>query len=182
MNRTLLAIVLVGAIPAVPQAASNIPRSVLASGGGTASGTSHLARFTLGQPVAAGVGSAGHFLWSGFWGPVFGGSVDVPTTDPSIPTELALLPGRPNPFSRTTTIQFDVPRTAGASPARVRLRVYDMSGRLVRTLRDGPMEAGRFSIEWRGDDDEGRPLAAGVYACVLDTLLGRVTCRAVLLR
>lgn len=182
MKRILLAAVFLGVLPAASQAATVITQSVVAPGGGTASNAGHLVRFTLGQCVTAGAGSAGHFMWSGFWGPLYGAPVDVPGIDLPIPTAFALLPGRPNPFSRTTTITFEVPREATESSARIRLRVYDMGGRLVCTLYDRRAEPGRFAIEWRGDDETGRPLAAGIYTCVLDTPGGRLTRRAVLLR
>jgi hypothetical protein len=65
----------------------------------------------------------------------------------------------PNPFNPVTKIAFDV-RTGGAM---VTLRVYDVSGRLVRTLVDGFEPAGTRSVSWYGRDDQGRPVASGIY-------------------
>jgi len=65
----------------------------------------------------------------------------------------------PNPFNTTTTIKFSLPET---SP--VNLIIYDVSGRLVRTLIDGQVvEAGRKEMRWDGIDDSGRQVSAGVY-------------------
>jgi uncharacterized repeat protein (TIGR01451 family) len=68
---------------------------------------------------------------------------------------------RPNPFNPTTTIDFDVPR--GGDAALARLRVYDVAGRLVRTLVDGPMNAGRHTLVWDGRDQESAALPTGIY-------------------
>ena len=47
--------------------------------------------------------------------------------------------------------------------SRASLRVYDVSGRLVRTLVDGALAAGDHEVLWRGRDDGGREVASGVY-------------------
>jgi hypothetical protein len=64
----------------------------------------------------------------------------------------------PNPFNPTTTIALDLPR-AGT----VRLQVYDLRGRLVRTLLDEHRPAGHHEVVWNGRDDAGRALSSGVY-------------------
>ena len=61
-------------------------------------------------------------------------------------------------------LRFDLAR-----PQRASLRIFDASGRLVRTLRDGPHEAGGHEAVWRGEDDHGRRVAAGVYFARLET-------------
>jgi flagellar hook assembly protein FlgD len=45
----------------------------------------------------------------------------------------------------------------------VEVAVFDLSGRLVRTLRQGRLEAGTQNIAWDGRDDDGRPAAGGIY-------------------
>jgi hypothetical protein len=65
----------------------------------------------------------------------------------------------PNPFNPATEIRFSVP----AGGASVSLRVYDVTGRLVRTLVDGHRAAGTHTVTWQGDDDRGRPAASGTY-------------------
>jgi len=88
----------------------------------------------------------------------FGGAVSaVPGTLPAaVPVLRANVP---NPFNPTTVLRFDLP-----SQARVSLRVYDIAGRLVRTLLvEAETAAGPHEVLWRGDDDAGRPLASGTY-------------------
>jgi hypothetical protein len=69
-----------------------------------------------------------------------------------------LYANEPNPFNPRTTIKFSTARDG-----RVTIVVYDVSGRLVRTLVDGPQKAGTHSVVWDGSDDRGRRVGAGVY-------------------
>lgn len=79
--------------------------------------------------------------------------------DNSAPDAFALRANVPNPFNPTTTIAYDVPQSGGD----VSIAIYDVSGRLVRTLVDEHRSAGRYSAQWNGDDDAGWPVASGVY-------------------
>jgi Zn-dependent metalloprotease len=73
-------------------------------------------------------------------------------------TSLALAPATPNPFAATTQLSY---RLATAGP--VALRIYDLSGRLVRVLDQGVRAGGEHRAVWDGRDAEGRPVASGVY-------------------
>ncbi|KPJ60588.1 MAG: hypothetical protein AMJ46_06245 [Latescibacteria bacterium DG_63] len=64
----------------------------------------------------------------------------------------------PNPSSPFCTIRYEVPR-----PGRVLLRVFDVTGSLVRTLVDAHREPGSYSELWDGRADGGRQLPSGVY-------------------
>jgi hypothetical protein len=75
-----------------------------------------------------------------------------------LPTSFALSAGRPNPFHENTAIQFDLP-VAGT----VSLVVFDATGRLVRSLVNGTMAAGRFVITWDGRNESSQRVSAGVY-------------------
>lgn len=52
---------------------------------------------------------------------------------------------------------------AGPVGARVAVKLYDVSGRLVRTLFDGLLTTGSRALVWDGTDDDGRAVASGVY-------------------
>ncbi|MFH1680292.1 MAG: M20/M25/M40 family metallo-hydrolase [Candidatus Eisenbacteria bacterium] len=67
----------------------------------------------------------------------------------------------PNPFNPATRISYTIPEGAGALP--VTLRVYDLSGRLVRVLVDEPTGAGSRVAVWDGIEENGRPVSSGVY-------------------
>ncbi|HKQ56779.1 MAG TPA: FlgD immunoglobulin-like domain containing protein, partial [Candidatus Eisenbacteria bacterium] len=90
------------------------------------------------------------------------GAVDVPA-QPAIPGILALHQNTPNPFDRTTTIRLELPSTVSAE-----LAVYDIHGRLVRTLHKGITSAGITSIVWDGRDDSGARVSSGIYVCKLE--------------
>ena len=102
------------------------------------------------------------------------GSTDVPPGEPGA-AALVFVGARPNPIVDRGALEFALP---GA--ARVRLSVYDLAGRRVRTLADGPYPAGRHAIDWDGRGDDAVRLAAGVYLARLE-VGGRVVCRRVAL-
>jgi photosystem II stability/assembly factor-like uncharacterized protein len=78
-------------------------------------------------------------------------------------TRLALHANHPNPFVSETTIQYSLPRATA-----VRLVIYDVRGRTVRTLVDGVQEAGDRRTVWDGRDDRGFLAGAGLYLCRLE--------------
>ncbi len=77
----------------------------------------------------------------------------------TVPERSGLLQNAPNPFNPKTTIRYEVP----AGGCDVTVEVYDVSGRLVRTLVDGFEPEGRREVVWDGTDDSGRELGSGVY-------------------
>jgi hypothetical protein len=79
---------------------------------------------------------------------------------------LRLLPNQPNPFNPSTILVFEIDGSAGAD---VSLAVYDMGGRLVRTLVADRLEPGLHRRPWDGRDAHGRAVAAGTYFARLST-------------
>jgi hypothetical protein len=88
-----------------------------------------------------------------------------------------LAPGRPTPFGDRTEIRFQLPVAEAHS-----LRVYDVSGRHVRTLSEGTLAAGGHSAIWDGRDQRGHSMPAGVYFIELRAVQGELRQRTVLLR
>lgn len=80
---------------------------------------------------------------------------DTPT---NLARQFALGQNRPNPFNPSTEIEFSIP-VAGP----VQLRIYDVRGRLVRTLVDRTYEAGTWTVLWDGRDERGSTVASGAY-------------------
>jgi hypothetical protein len=66
----------------------------------------------------------------------------------------------PNPFHLTTSFPYDV-----AANGRVTIRIFDVSGRLVRTLIDRFEPAGSRTVGWDGRSDDGNLVPSGVYFC-----------------
>ncbi len=99
-------------------------------------------------------------VWVGTWNGI---ARYIPKKGPALisdsqPVEFGLTGLHPNPFNPRTSIGFVLP-----SPLIVRLAIYDITGRLVRTLRSGRMEAGRYTALWDGRDDAGREAGSGIY-------------------
>jgi len=70
----------------------------------------------------------------------------------------------PNPFNAWTVIPLEL-----AFLGRVRLVVYDILGRKVKTLLDEPRSRGRWSVRWDGRDALGRAVGSGVYVVRMET-------------
>ena len=75
-----------------------------------------------------------------------------------IPTEFALSQNYPNPFNPTTTIKYALKENV-----QVTLKVYNMLGQEVRTLVNGWQEAGYKQVVWDGLNNNGSPVASGIY-------------------
>lgn len=83
---------------------------------------------------------------------------------PAIGGKAALHDASPNPFNPRTRVSFTLAETADVS-----LRIFDVSGRLVRTLLDGRELAGDHSVSFDGRDNKGAALPSGVYTARLVT-------------
>jgi len=73
------------------------------------------------------------------------------------------LENRPNPFNPETRITFSIDRSGLVS-----IRIYDVSGRCVRTLAEREMPSGTHSLPWDGTGDGGVAVATGIYLCRLE--------------
>jgi flagellar hook assembly protein FlgD len=93
------------------------------------------------------------------------------------PAVTRLLGSFPNPFTSSTSVRYEL---AGSAP--VRLRIYDVNGRLVRQLVDGTQGAGANEAAWNGQTDNGSRAASGTYFLRLEALGVVETRRTVLLR
>ena len=98
-----------------------------------------------------------------------------------LPRAFSLSQSAPNPFNPSTTISFDI-RGDGAAAAHVSLKVYNVRGKMVKTLVDEFKPAGRYSIQWNGRSDNGALMASGVYFYRLKTRDFEQTRKMVLLK
>ena len=74
------------------------------------------------------------------------------------PQEYTLVQNYPNPFNPETTIEYRLPKSD-----EVRLEVFNVLGQHIRTLVNTRQDAGTYTMTWDGMDNEGLPVASGVY-------------------
>jgi aminopeptidase N len=89
------------------------------------------------------------------------------TATSGAPSLAQLLPAVPNPFNPRVALRFFL-----AEPAYVKLRVFDMRGRLVNTLVDGLQPSDLTQVNWDGSDATGARVASGVYVVYLTSAQG----------
>lgn len=107
-------------------------------------------------------------------------STGVASGDGEAPAAFRLAPNRPNPFNPTTTIRFEIPAEAAGRPFD--LTIYDVAGRVIRTLGEGRAESGTHGVLWDGSADDGRPAPSGIYLYRLRVGAETATERMVLVR
>jgi hypothetical protein len=101
----------------------------------------------------------------------------VQTSDEMQPISFWLWPNYPNPFNASTTFSYQV-----AEQGAVRLTLYNIAGQSIKPLVDAIQAAGRYQVSWDGHDEQGRPVASGIYFYSLQTAAQQQTRRLVLLR
>lgn len=164
--------VITAAFPAPAAAQYSIDWYTVDGGGETKlHGGSYMVGSTIGQADAGVMTGGGYSLSGGFWrggtqiivGVDDGDDVgDGVTTD--VPLAFRLHGASPNPLVRNSVIAFDLP-----AARFVRMRIFDASGRVAKTLVEGSLPAGRHHRSWEGVDDAGRPVAAGIYFVRFDS-------------
>jgi hypothetical protein len=138
--------------------------SVNGIGGGEMTGA-YKCGSTVGQTAAGQLTGTSYWALIGFWQPEGQTGVREQTYSPTQgPLATRLYAPQPNPFRAHLAIRYSL-----ATEGQVSLRVHDLTGRVVRTLADGVMRPGRYSLNWSGMDDHGRQLARGVYFCRFST-------------
>ena len=93
------------------------------------------------------------------------------------PETFALHQNYPNPFNPITNLRYDLPEDA-----LVNITVYDMMGRIVKTLVNSSQTVGYKSIKWNATNDRNEPVSAGLYLYTIQTGEFRETKKMVLLK
>jgi hypothetical protein len=94
-----------------------------------------------------------------------------------IPDVYALHQNYPNPFNPTTILRYDLPEDT-----QVRITIYDIMGREVRTLFNNQQNAGYKSVIWNATNNRGQPISAGVYLYTIEAGGFRQTKKMILLK
>jgi len=97
------------------------------------------------------------------------------TLKPEITAEISSV--LPNPFIRSVMITYALP-----NERHVKITVYDIAGKLVKTLVDQKVKAGKYNLVWDGVDGQGRRLPSGVYFTKIDLGKSKVVKKVILIR
>ena len=109
--------------------------------------------------------------WSG------GGEVLKISNSNSISDRFLLNDNYPNPFNPSTIINYNIPENDF-----VKITIYDMMGRVVKTLVNGSQTAGFKSVQWNATNDRNEPVSAGLYLYSIQAGEFRQTRKMVLLK
>jgi hypothetical protein len=89
----------------------------------------------------------------------FNNDTNFEITDSGVtPKVFSLAQNFPNPFNPATRIKFTLPKKSHVS-----LKIYNVAGQLVKTLRNDVMEVGSHEVTWDGTNNIGASVASGVY-------------------
>ena len=81
----------------------------------------------------------------------------------NIPNDFSLKQNYPNPFNPNTRIQYSLPKDTYVS-----IDIYDLNGKIVKSLIKSFQRAGVKNIMWEGNNDFGQTLSAGMYILVFN--------------
>ncbi|MBU1700017.1 MAG: T9SS type A sorting domain-containing protein [Candidatus Eisenbacteria bacterium] len=156
-------VILLWSCSGVAQEYQLYPSVLDASGGIVCGAPDHDLLFTLGEPVVGLSENQNFQLWSGFRflrrvTVLCPGVSGVDDAGEKIITDKRLYPAYPNPATGSVRLRFDL-----SSPSHVTLVVYDLRGRVVRTLERGLVQPGRHEATWDGIDNNGHLVATGIY-------------------
>jgi len=101
----------------------------------------------------------------------------VSITEQILPITYELYNPYPNPFNPVTTLRYDLPEYA-----QVSITIYNMMGRVVKTLINNQQTAGYRSTQWNATNDAGSPVSAGIYLYTIQAGDFRQTRKMVLLK
>ncbi|MBL7127486.1 MAG: T9SS type A sorting domain-containing protein [Ignavibacteria bacterium] len=85
-------------------------------------------------------------------------AIGVTPNGTEIPERFEMSQNYPNPFNPSTKIDFSVPRNS-----IVTMKIYDITGREVRSLVNQKLSPGKYTVDWNGTDNNGLQIATGVY-------------------
>ncbi len=92
------------------------------------------------------------------------GQVGIDDESEETPSNYELIWNYPNPFNATTSIQFSLKHSDD-----VTLSIYDIGGRLIKSVYDGSLSAGLHSVIWDGSNQSGETASSGIYFYRLQT-------------
>ena len=130
-------------------------------GNGNMTSTNFQAQTSAIQTAIGSLTSSNFLAVLGFWYPGIGTGImedkesEITNINPLI---TKLYSAKPNPFKTRNAIRFSLP-----AECKVNLLIYDISGRLVRTLVDENKLSGIYTVNWDSRNDRNQTVSAGIY-------------------
>ena len=94
-----------------------------------------------------------------------------------LPSNFGIKSAYPNPFNPVTHLRYDLPKKE-----IVNITIYDMMGKVVKTLVNVSQTAGFKSVQWNATNDKNEPVPAGLYLYTFQAGKVRQTKKMVLLK
>ena len=153
-----------------------IPWDVIDGGGNPSISSTHRIYTSIAQSVIGASYGSNYRVYAGFWTPCIilepGIKEESQRRTPPIPKTFELHPIFPNPFRTKTTVKYELPEEC-----QISLKVYNVSGQLVKTLFSGRKTAGIYQIDWNTKE-----LPSGIYFLRLETEKQSLTRRIVIVK
>jgi hypothetical protein len=83
----------------------------------------------------------------------------------------------PNPFHREVSIQYQVPTSGNVS-----IKIYDISGKLIRELVNKTQLPGQYMVRWDGTNGDRARVASGIYFCRIENRTHKETRKMVMIK
>jgi hypothetical protein len=144
-------------LPSTGHGEGTLAVSVIASGGGEAMGANHQVTGTLGQAIVGACGGTDFIVEGGFWVPALWVAADVESSISDLPRKYELRVATSNPSRSGVSLLLALPKAA-----KVSLKLYDITGREVRTLVDAECPPGYHRAALGPAS-----LPSGVYFCCM---------------
>lgn len=177
MKKVFVTLVFCLATAMVAQATPVLDQVVIGQGGGQVRNGNLVMDLTIGEPIIGSVANGPVALDLGYWWHIL--TVNAGVGDQTVPLAYAMRPPAPNPFSIRTVIEYSIPQ---GKQVPVFIGIYDLNGRLVRTLVQESKSAGKFTAIWNGERDNGTYIGAGVYFARIHADTFNATYKVVMLK
>jgi FlgD Ig-like domain len=159
VGKTLIALILISTLTFAQN--TQITWYSFTSGFGETGSANTKLKSIIGDPIVGNSANAGSSISSGFFSnPVSTGiltGIDKQSGS-SIPASYQLNQNYPNPFNPSTNIKFSLPEQS-----TVKIVIYDLLGRKVKTLINDVRPAGIFTVQWNGDNESNINVSSGIY-------------------
>jgi hypothetical protein len=125
----------------------------------SSTGSNTMVKSVVGQSFIGTAMQGNNIIESGFLADTIFRGVMVAVRDvDGLPTSYELYQNYPNPFNPSTAIRFDIPHRSF-----VDLTVYNLLGQQVASIIKEEKDPGRYTIVWRGTNDDGLSVTSGIY-------------------